>query len=131
MNGRRQLLLLALAAVTLAGCASRATSQAKLRRAYLAGRQEAIVQRQSQETPAPPAGAPTVTFVGPVKNPVLIWSAELTLAQAIIDAGYESVTDPSAIVIYRNGQQIPINPRQLLGGQDILLEAGDVVQIQP
>lgn len=70
-----------------------------------------------------------VTFIGPVRNPTVPWADGLTLAKAILAAGYEPATDPRQIMIVRNGQAIPIDPKTLLGGEDTPLVAGDLVQI--
>jgi hypothetical protein len=121
------LLLLALAVTGLAGCVSRSTAQIRARRAYLAGQQAAAAQTQP---PAQP-NVPTISIVGPVQNNLLLWSEGLTLAQAIVQAGYESQSDPVSIIIHRNGQEIPFSPRRLLNGEDFPLEPQDIVHLQP
>ena len=91
-----------------------------------------------QPQPGPQLQAPqpaipntqSVTIVGPVRNPVLPWRLGLTLAQAIVDAGYASDTDPTDIVVVRSGRAVRVDPRQLLAGQDVTLQPGDVVQIK-
>jgi hypothetical protein len=59
----------------------------------------------------------------------VLWSQDLTLAKAIVAAGYQAQTDPKQIMIVRNGQAIPVDPKKLLQGEDIPLVAGDLVQI--
>jgi hypothetical protein len=121
------LLLLVLAVIGLAGCVSRSTAQLRARRAYLAGQQAAAAQMPPPTQP----GVPTVSIVGPVKNNLLPWSEGLTLSQAIVQSGYESQSDPLAIVILRNGQEIPFPPQRLLRGEDFPLEPQDIVHLQP
>jgi len=122
------LLLATLLLVPACGCANRAKTNARVRRAYLAGQQDAPARLQ--QSPPPPASTPTVSFIGTVKNPLLIWSPDLTLAQALVDAEYAGAADPVLVVVYRNNQQISFTSQQLLNGEDFPLEAGDIVQIQ-
>lgn len=71
---------------------------------------------------------PVVTFIGQVQNPTLPWSEGLTLSRAIVSAGYNG-KDPKQIFIVRGGQAVPVDPKQLLKGEDVPLQAGDLVQI--
>ena len=73
--------------------------------------------------------SPIVTFIGPVKNPTIAWTAELTLAKAILAAGYIGAGEPKHIMIVRNSQAIPVDPKQLLRGEDVPLASGDLVQL--
>jgi len=70
-----------------------------------------------------------VTFIGPVQFPTVQWTHDLTLAKAIIAAGYNGPVEPSQIMIVRNGQAVPVDPKRLLTGEDIPLLSGDLVQI--
>jgi hypothetical protein len=105
-----------------AGCVTKSKAKAEAQAAFFAGQQQAMM-RMSQPH------QPVVTFIGPVRNPTLQWSQDLTLAKAIVAAGYEAKADPKQIMIVRNGQAIPIEPKKLLEGEDIPLVAGDLVQI--
>jgi hypothetical protein len=123
--------LLTLLLPALSGCAGKSRTQARVHRAYLAGQREAETRMQQQLQQQQQQAAQVVTFVGEVKNPILIWSADLMLSQAIVDADYAGATDPVLIVVHRaDGQEINITPQQLLNGEDVLLQAGDIVQIQ-
>ena len=84
----------------------------------------AQMQQQMQQ----PAN-PQVRILG-AKNPVLVWSEDLTLAHALVDAEYESATTPVAITIFRSGQELQIDPQRLLEGEDFPLFPGDIVWIQ-
>jgi hypothetical protein len=109
---------------TLAGCVSRSKAEAQARYAYLAGQRAALMEMQQHSRDA------SVTFVGPVNNPVVKWTDGLTLSQGILNAGYNSHADPRLIVIRRSGQQIPIDPKRLLAGDDVPLEPRDIIEIQ-
>lgn len=105
-----------------AGCVTKSKAKAEAQSAFLAGQQQAMM-RMVQPHP------PIVTFIGPVRNPTVPWSQDLTLAKAIVAAGYAAQSDPNKIMIVRNGQAIPVDPKQLLNGEDVPLIAGDLVQI--
>jgi hypothetical protein len=109
----------------LAGCISKSKADAQARMAYLAGQRDAILQLQRSGH-----HGPVVTFIGPVNNPVISWTPGLTLSQAIVKAVYTPATDPAGIVIHRNGQDVPVNPSQLLAGQDLPVQSGDVIEIR-
>jgi hypothetical protein len=110
--------------VGVAGCTSDSKAKSQARAAYLAGQQEAMFRLQQQSR------NPSVTIIGNVQNPTIPWTSELTLAKAIVAAGYMSRRDPSQIFIVRNGQAIPVDAKQLLNGEDVPLESGDMVQIK-
>lgn len=101
----------------LTGCVSKARAKAEVRAAYLAGQ-----QAQFQ--------GPSVRINGPVKNPVLPWTPGLTLMKAIVSAEYEGATDPAEIIVVHGGMATRVEVRQLLAGEDVPLQPGDIVQIQ-
>jgi hypothetical protein len=103
------------------GCISKAKADAQARAAFQAGQQQALQQMQVR--------GPTVTFVGEVKHTLVPWSAGLTLAQAVLAAEFFGPTDPKVIVILRGQEAIQVDPRLLLGGEDILLQPRDVIEI--
>ena len=123
LNG---LAIVAIALVTplllAAGCITKSKAKLEEQKAFLAGQQQAMMRMSQPQQPV-------VTFIGPVRNPVVIWSQDMTLAKAIVAAGYEAKTDPNQIMIVRNGQAIPVDPKKLLAGEDIPLVAGDLVQM--
>jgi len=104
------------------GCVTKSKAKAEAQKAFLAGQQQAMMRMSQPQQPV-------VTFIGPVRNPMVPWSQELTLAKAIVAAGYDAKADPRQIMIVRNGQAIPVDPKKLLEGEDIPLVAGDLVQI--
>lgn len=110
--------------VALQGCVSKAKAKADAQAAYQAGRRDALAQ-------LPQLLGPVVNLVGPVANAYLPWTPEMTLAKAIVDAGYKGVREPAGIVIVRRGQGIRVDPKKLLAGEDVPLEAGDIVKLEP
>jgi hypothetical protein len=75
--------------------------------------------------------SPNINFIGPVKNPVVPWTTDLTLAQALISAQYTVRSDPREIILIRKGVASRIDPKKLLIGEDIPLQAGDIIQVNP
>jgi hypothetical protein len=47
-----------------------------------------------------------------------------------VEAEYEKTRTPRMITIYRNNQQLHIEPQRLLDGEDYPLFPGDIVFIQ-
>jgi hypothetical protein len=121
-------------ALTAFGCAShKAKNDDQLRRAYAVGAATARMQMQQnqiQQPALPPPGDPQVRILGPVRNPVLVWSDGLTLARALVLAEYERNDTPASITIYRNNQPLQIDPQAVLNGADYPLFPGDLVYIQ-
>jgi len=102
------------------GCVSKAKATAQARAAFFAGQQAAMRQLH--------AGG-EVTFVGEFKNPSIPWTEGLTLAQALIGANYLGATDPKAIVIIRDSQEIQVEADKLLNGQDVPLLPHDIIEV--
>src|SRR5690349_11130639 len=85
----------------LAGCVSKAKAQAQANAAFIAGQQRAaMMSRQTQ------LQGPTVTVVGDVRNALVPWTPDLTLAKAVLAAAYYGTSDPTVIVIQRDGKEI-------------------------
>jgi hypothetical protein len=84
-----------------------------------------------EQMPPPPIQQPVVWIRGDVKNPVVLWNDQLTLAHAIVAADYKGFSDPHVIMIIRRGQSYKVNPRDLLRGvEDPALEPGDTIVIE-
>jgi len=111
------------ALLALAGCASQLEVHRQVVDAYRIGRQEEAAAAAAK------AQAPCVSVRGNVKNPVIPWTEEMTLARAILDADDQSLTSPRKFFLTRGNRTIEITARQLLNGYDIPLEAGDIVSI--
>jgi hypothetical protein len=113
-------------ALTLSGCVTKSQAEAQARAAFAAGEQQAMERmRQSQ------AQGPNVTFLGPVRNTLVPWTAQLTLAKAIVAANYFGPKDPAEIIIRRGGEEIRLDPKKLLGGEDVPLLPRDIVELKP
>lgn len=113
---------LLLLAITLSACVTKSKAQAQARAAFEAGRQQAMDQMRQQQSPA-------VTMIGKFQNGIIPWTEDLTLAKAIVAAGY-SGPDPTEIILVRNGAGRTIDPQKLLGEEDAPLKPGDVVQVK-
>ena len=109
----------------LAGCVSQREAGLEARQAYMAGQQQAAQQQRAQQPPQ-------VTIRGPVRNPVVPWVENMTLAKAIVDADYTGFMNPILVRVIRNGQMVEeMKGIDLLHGHDFPLEAGDMVEIVP
>lgn len=81
--------------------------------------------------PAGVAKPQTVLVRGDVKNPVIPWTEDLTVARAIVAADYKGLFDPRVILLVRQGLASRIDPKQLLRGRgDLPVEPGDVIELQ-
>src|ERR1700678_3558372 len=110
-------LVLALAAT---GCETKSARDARVRAAYLAG-QEAAYKSMG--------GEQNVVVLGDVQKHEVPWVDGLTLAQAIATANYTGLHDPKIIFVKRGDDQTTIDPKQLLGGNDIPLQSGDIITV--
>jgi hypothetical protein len=68
--------------------------------------------------------------MGQVRNPRIPWTAELTLAKAVLAAEYFGEKDPTEILIVRSGKAVRYDPKKLLEGEDIPLEPQDLVELK-
>jgi len=112
-----------LLAITLCGCVSKSKARAVRNAAFIAGQNAGMVQALQSR-------AASVTIAGNVRNRMLVWTRDLTVATAFLQAEYQGITDPRGFVIQRNGKQFRIDAKQLLNGEDFELEPGDVLEIQ-
>ena len=105
------------------GCESKSRARLEARQAYVEGQELAL--RQSRPQP------PIVTVTGPVRNHIIPWTEELTLAKAIVAAEYTGYLRPHLIRVIRGGQATDIKPSALLSGEDMPLQPGDTIQLMP
>jgi hypothetical protein len=115
-----------LVVVASAGCVSKKKSNAQARKAYIAGQQATMARMQQIQTQGQ---GPCVTVNGDVRNHVVPWTEDMTLAKALVAAEYLSAADPAQVIILRNGIGKRVEPRKLLSGEDIPLQPGDVVHL--
>jgi hypothetical protein len=111
--------------IALTGCVSKTKAKSEAMAAFAAGQQEALRRTQQLQ-----GQTLAVTVFGAVRHSAVPWTPNLTLSQAVIAADYYGRKDPSRIVIVRRGIAIPLDPKQLLSGNDTALEPGDIVQIE-
>lgn len=129
---------LLLLAVLSTGCTTKSKAKAEARSAFMAGQMQALQQAEQQRQaasavqPAAHVAPASVSVMGEVGNPQVLWVPGLTLAQAIFAAQYRGARDPRFILIIRGDQNFKVNPRQLLDGLiNPVLEPGDVVELRP
>ena len=120
--GRMALLTVALACA--AGCTTKTAARKQSDAAFQAGQQQALQQLYERKFP-------TVSIIGPVWNPKLDWTKDLTLARAIVAAGYQGVGDPKEIILRRGSEEVHITTKELLKGDDWDLQPGDRIEIVP
>ena len=112
-------------AATLSGCITKAKADAQARAAFVAGEQQAMRNMEQVK-----ARGPSVMVVGQVRNPRVPWTAELTLAKAVLAAEYFGEKDPTEILIVRSGKAIRYDPKKLLAGEDMPLEPQDLIELK-
>jgi hypothetical protein len=117
------ILLLALAA---AGCAGKSKAQLREQNAYLAGQIAALRRQQAQAA----AQFDGVTVVGSVLHSQVPWVVGLTLTQAIATANYVGPDAPKQIIIIRHGESATMDADVLVGGAEVPLEEGDIIQLR-
>lgn len=122
-----KLLLLSLLGLglVLSGCVTKSAAQAREREAYAAGERHALMSMAQ-----PASQSLNITIKGDVQNPTIPWTQDLTLAKAIVAAGYKGPTDPKTIIILRNNRAIQVDPGKLLNGEDVPLLPLDIVALQ-
>ena len=118
MKGLLGILILALVA---AGCVTRSQADAQSRAAFMAGQEAAY--KSMGETMA------DVVVLGNVQKHDVPWVNGLTLAQALATANYIGSQDPQQIILKRNSVETQVDPKQLLNGQDMPLQPGDVISV--
>jgi hypothetical protein len=106
-----------------AGCVSQAKAREDVKKAYLAGQGEAMARMQRNL-------GQSVIIQGQVRQSFLPWTRELTLAKAIVAAGYYGPEDPKEITIIRNDEEVPVDMQRLLSGEDYPLAPGDTIRIK-
>ena len=106
-----------------AGCETKSRARFEAQQAYIQGQQQAL--EQSRPKPA------VVTVTGLVKNSIIPWTEELTLGKALVAADYTGYLDPRLIRVTRKGQTTSIKPGALLQGEDMPLQAGDLIEVVP
>jgi hypothetical protein len=109
----------------LCGCVSKHKAQMEARQAYMVGQQQAMAQQANQ----PQTTILAVSVSGKVTNHIILWSEDLTLAKAIVEANYIGLFNPKLIRVTRPGETIDVDPNDLLKGKDVPLQVGDAIQI--
>lgn len=66
---------------------------------------------------------------GPVRNHIVPWNDDLTLASALVEADYIGRIDPLSVTVTRARKVYRFSASRLLSGGDMFLEPGDVIDI--
>ena len=104
------------------GCVTEAQANARAKEAYLAGQKAALASIAGE--------GKLVVVIGPVEHPNVPWVEGLTLAQALATANYTGHRNPRHITITRQGEEISINPHDLLNGHTVPLQPDDTITIR-
>ena len=104
------------------GCVTEAQANARAKAAYREGQKAAFASLGGL--------GKGIGVIGPVEHPNVPWVEGLTLAQAIATANYVGHHNPKKITITRQGEDIAVNPRDLLTGHVVSLQPGDTIRIQ-
>ena len=70
-----------------------------------------------------------VHVYGDVRNRVIPWSENLTLAAALVEADYIGRWDPLSVTVTRGRKVERFSASRLLSGADTFLEPGDRIDI--
>ena len=116
----RAWLLFVIVLLATFGCKSKQVSGHTPPPAYFdpAAAQEAIRQAQM-----------IVQVRGDVRNRVIPWNENLTLAAALVEADYIGRWDPLSVTVTRGRKVQRFSASRLLSGNDMFLEPGDVIDI--
>lgn len=109
-------------AILITGCISKSKSDLLVREAYLAGQKQALDKKQNQSQ--------VVIVRGDVKNEIVPWTEDMTVAKAILQAEYLGLADPKRIIVVHNDVGTEIKPSDLFRGKDVPLEPGDMVVLK-
>ena len=116
---------LAVCSLAFDGCTSNSKAKSEARTAFLAGQQESMMRMQQSQNQGP-----AVTVQGQVRNNVVPWTEELTVAKAIVAADYFGRSDPREIILVRQHTAKRIDPKILLSGEDIPVQPGDIIELR-
>ena len=76
------------------------------------------------------AAMPQVVRIrGDVRNPVILWNENLTLAGALVEADYIGRWDPLSVTVTRGRKVQRFSASRLLSGNDMFLEPGDIIDV--
>ena len=107
-------------ALTTCGCKTKKVAAQGPPPAYMdpVAAQEAMRQAQM-----------VVQVRGDVRNRIIPWSENLTLAGALVEADYIGRWDPLSVTVTRGRKVQRFSASRLLSGNDMFLEPGDVIDI--
>lgn len=110
------------------GCASKKAAQKNQRAAYAMGLQSGRMEQRSHQQSE--ADATSITFSGAAKSAAIPWREELSLSQAIVEAGHSGRRNPRAVFVHRGSDVFQVPAWRLLHGEDFQIEPGDHIEIR-
>lgn len=110
------------------GCTTKKAATRDHRAAYAIGLQSGRIE-QRQHRPGE-AEETSITFSGAVKNAAIPWREELSLSQAIVEAGHSARRNPRTIFVHRGSDVFQVPTWRLLHGEDFQIEPGDHIEIR-
>jgi len=119
---KRLIFCLLLLALMASGCTTKSNARIEARAAYNAGRAAAYQQMLEEEHTS-------IRVVGKVKNPEFEWKEGMSLMEALIKADWTGMQNPKGIIIIRKHGPITVDMKAFLNGDDVLLEAGDTIEL--
>ena len=119
----KTLIALFLLLLTASGCVTKSKARADARAAYLTGQKDAFATIAATQRTG-------IKVQGSVQHSEVSWVEGLTLAQAIATANYTAHGNPKEIILLRRGESATIAPRDLLNGNDVPLEPGDIIELR-
>lgn len=115
---------LIIAALTVSiGCASTSKARAKADAESRAAQQQALRLEEARKR--------SISFTGPVVNPLVPWTEGLTLGQAMGAAGWRSKNDPRLIILTRGQEIVTMTPEHALQAAGEPVQPGDHVDMLP
>lgn len=109
--------------ITLGGCISKSTARKQRNVAFIEGKNAGMMQALQTQ-------AQSVTVIGDVKNRVLTWNQDMTVATAFLQANYQGVVEPRGFLVRHGSEQFRLSADELLDGKDLQLLPGDTLEIQ-
>jgi hypothetical protein len=117
--------VLILALLGLPGCTTNSASRANARAAYNAGRAAAYREAMEQQRTS-------IRIIGNVHNSELAWKDGMSLMEALAESEWAGQRDPREIRLISKSDPtpVPVDMKALLGGDDILLQPGDTIELR-
>jgi hypothetical protein len=112
------------AILAFTGCTTRSKARAAEQAAFRAGQQQGTLSEKARQN--------GITVLGPVLNPLVPWTEDLTLAQVIVAAHWYGTSDPQRIILSHGDDRMEMTPEDILGpAGEFPMQPGDTVELIP